>query len=138
MPGLRSAIGAAAFAIISADAFAQQGSPRLSSIGYPSVSAALESLKAKSDVKISVQAGWTVIEDGMTLWSFTPPNHPAYPAAVKRALVEKDGAWHVEMNALCQADKAACDKLMAEFRTLNDNMRESIERSHQRHPPPGN
>ena len=121
--------------MISVAAFAQQGSPRLSSIGYPSVAAALEALKAKSDIKTSVQAGWTVVEDGMTLWSFTPPGHPAHPAAIKRTLVEKDGAWHVEMNALCQADKTACDKLMAEFQALNEKMRESIERSHRRTPP---
>jgi len=30
------------------------------------------------------------------------------------------------MSARCGASKAACDKLMAEFRTLNDRMAESI------------
>ncbi len=139
MHGLGCAVGAGTLAMMAALAFAQQsgapGNPPMSSIGYPSVAAALDALKARTDVRISSQGGWTVIEDGSggnaTLWSFTPPNHPAHPAAVKRTLVQKDGAFFVEMDALCQATKAACDALMAEFQELNNRMRESIERSRQ-------
>jgi len=139
MHTFRCAAGAVVMAMTSVIASAQQsgapGNPPMSSIGYPSVAAALDALKARTDVRISSQGGWTVIEDGSggnaTLWSFTPPNHPAHPAAVKRTLVQKDGAFFVEMDALCQATKAACDALMAEFQELNNRMRESIERSRQ-------
>lgn len=97
-------------------------------IGFPTVAAALEALKARSDVNISVQSGWTIANDrsASTIWSFTPADHPAYPAAVKRAIVSKDGGLYVNMTALCQASKAACDKLMSDFKALNERMIQSL------------
>lgn len=99
---------------------AQQGS----GIGYPTVAAALAALKAKSDVSISVQGGWTIADDKAVhaIWSFTPADHPAHPAVVRRALVEKNGAVSMNMTALCQASKEACDKLMEDFKELNARM----------------
>ena len=122
-----------AFATIAPAAASEEAPARNSSIGFPSVAAALEALRARKDVNISVQSGWTVVaeRDGLTLWSFTPKGHPAYPAVVKRAFVQKDGAWFVNMNALCEAEKAPCDKLMQDFRGLNEQMRQSLERSHK-------
>jgi hypothetical protein len=40
---------------------------------YPTATAALNALRGKSGVNISMQSGWTVIEDKSTLslWSFT-------------------------------------------------------------------
>ncbi len=104
-----------------------------SSIGYPSVAAAMEALRARKDVRISVQAGWTVVieKNGLTLWSFTPQGHPAYPAVVKRTASKKDGAWFINMSVLCQAEKAPCDKLVEDFKLLNEQMRQSIEREHK-------
>lgn len=112
----------------------EQGAARNASIGYPSVAAALGGLRARKDVSVSVQGGWTVIteQDGLTLWSFTPENHPAHPAVVKRQMVQKDGAWYVNMNALCEATKSACDKLIEDFKVLNERMRQSIEQSKRR------
>lgn len=97
-------------------------------IGFPTVAAALEALKARSDVKISNQSGWTIADDRSTntIWSFTPADHPAYPAAVKRAIVSKDGELYVNMTALCQASKVACDKLMSDFKALNERMIQSM------------
>jgi Protein of unknown function (DUF4019) len=108
-----------ALAIISIAAAAQQPS---SGIGYPSVAAALEALKARTNVEIRVEQGWTIVNDKAAgeFWSFTPPGHPAHPAAVKRTLVEKDGKLTINMSVLCQASKAACDKLVADFRELNE------------------
>lgn len=105
-------------------ALAQEGR----GIGYPTVKAALEALSARSDVNTSVQGDWTIIEDrsANTFWSFTPPNHPAYPAAVKRTIVSHGGGISIEMTALCQASKAACDKLMEEFKELNERMSQSM------------
>jgi hypothetical protein len=112
----------------------EQGAARNASIGYPSVAAALGAMRARKDVKASVQGGWTVVteQDGLTLWSFTPEGHPAYPAVVKRQMVQKDGAWYVNMNALCETTKAACDKLIEDFKVLNERMRQSIEQSKKR------
>ncbi len=116
-------------AIISMQAMGQQAdNPR--GIGYSSVAAALEALKARNDVKVNVQGGWTIINDPSTnsLWSFTPPDHPAHPAAVKRSTIEKNGSVFLDMQALCQADKTACDKLITEFENLNDKIREDMHR----------
>jgi hypothetical protein len=101
-----------------------------SGIGYPSVSAALQALKARADVKISIQGAWTIVQvpSENALWSFTPAGHPAHPAAVKRTVVEKEGKVFINMQALCQAAKDACDKLIAEFDELNNRMRADIQR----------
>jgi hypothetical protein len=103
-------------------------------IGYPSVAAALAAVRAKPGVKISLQSGWTVIDDrdASTFWSFTPPGHPAHPAAVRRILTEKDGAFYLQTRILCQATKSACDKLKADFDDLENKMRERIERDRRR------
>ena len=101
-----------------------------SSIGYPTVAAALEALRSHSGSTVSLQGGWTIISvtSEQTLWSFTPANHPAHPAAVKRKVVERDGAVGFHMTALCQAEKAACDRLIEEFQQLNDRVREQSQR----------
>lgn len=102
------------------------------SIGYPSVSAALEALKRDPMAKVRQEAGWTIVsrkeDKNFVLWSFTPPTHPAHPAAVKRTLSEKDGAMQIQMSAVCEADTAPCDKLIEEFRVLNGKMLELIQR----------
>jgi len=115
-----------ALLVVASSATAQQ-QPSESEIGYPTVAAALEALKARPDVKISVRDGWTIINDPTSgaVWSFTPPNHPAHPAAVKRTVVQKNGQVFLDMRALCQASKAACDKLISEFRELNEKAAES-------------
>ena len=122
-----------ALAIISIAAAAQQPS---SGIGYPSVAAALEALKARTDVQIRVEQGWTIVNDKAAgeFWSFTPPGHPAHPAAVKRTLVEKDGKLTMNMSVLCQAGKAACDKLVAQFRELNEKLSQSMRSGAQAGP----
>lgn len=97
-------------------------------IGYPTVSAALDALKARSDIAISVQGGWTIVEDkaAHAIWSFTPADHAAHPAAVRREIVEQGGGVAVKMTALCQASKEACDKLMEDFKVLNARMGQEV------------
>jgi hypothetical protein len=97
-------------------------------VGYPTVAAALDALEARSDVSISVQGGWTIADEkgASTIWSFTPADHAAHPAVVRRQLVQDNGGVSMKMTALCQASKAACDKLMADFQALNARMAESL------------
>jgi hypothetical protein len=58
---------------------------------------------------------------------FHATGHPAHPTAVKRVIVKApNGDISVMMAARCGASKAACDKLIAEFRALNDRMAENI------------
>lgn len=101
-----------------------------SSIGYPTVAAALKDLQSKPGVKFSVQNGWTIAEDRdhFTLWSFAPEGDPAYPSAVKRTAVQQPGgSITMDMRVLCQSTQAACDKLVADFNALNVRMRDSFK-----------
>ena len=125
-------MGSLILALSSIGASAQEELPEAegNTIGYPTVSAALEALSAKSGTKLTVQDGWTVIEDPadglVTLWTFTPAGHPAYPSAVKRTLVNRDGGTHMEMSVRCEAEKAPCDDLVRSFEELNAQMIQSI------------
>ena len=102
---------------------------RQSSIGYPSVDAALADLTSQPANIVTIKDDWTIITNpnNLTIWSFAPKDHPAYPAAVKRTSVERDGAWYMVMHTLCQAEKEPCDALIAQFKQLNDQMREYIK-----------
>jgi hypothetical protein len=97
---------------------------------YRTAAAALEALRAKGGVKISTESGWTVIEDQSTLsvWSFTPPGHPAFPAAVHRQVIQEGNNLFVKMNVLCEAPKSACDTMVAEFQKLNGQVRDDLKR----------
>lgn len=97
---------------------------------YPTAAAALASLRAKPGVKTSVRSGWTVIEDAATLslWSFPPTGHPAYPAAIQRRVVQEGSEIVIRMNVLCEASKAACDALVADFEVLNGRVRKEMQR----------
>jgi hypothetical protein len=100
-------------------------------IGYPTVAEALEALRSRPDVRISQQGGWTIIsEPASTVWSFTPPEHPAHPSAVKRSIFLRDGSTYIDMKVRCEASKAACDKLVADFQLLNQRMAESMAGPH--------
>jgi hypothetical protein len=127
---------AAAFVLTSAAALAQtagglQEQPR-SSIGYSSVATALQALRALPGATVSVQAGWTIVDDkaSHTLWSFSPESDPAYPAAVRRQLVVEDKTVLIKMDVLCEATKEACDKLVVDFQKLNDTIKQHMNEHH--------
>jgi hypothetical protein len=123
---------AAAVLAFSSCAFAQSQQPLPESPGaieYRSVAEALETLKAKPGVEINElkPSGWVIVNESRSImWSFTPTGHYAHPAVVRREVVERDGGVVLEMRALCQADKASCDKLIREFQELNERMRQSM------------
>jgi hypothetical protein len=131
MPCIRITLAAALIAAAAGSAMAQQPRPEQpAEIGFPSVAAALESMRAKPGVTVSLQDGWTIINDtGPTIWSFTPPTHPAHPSAARRTLVSKDGQMFVETRLKCEASKAACDKLAADYEALDKRMIEELSRS---------
>ena len=107
---------------------AQDTTPSKSSaLGYPNAPAALEALRRKPGVSISVQSGWTIATDrsAYAIWSFTPQGHPAHPSVVRRTVFEKDGSVHVRTNVLCKAAKPTCDNLVADFNHLNSRMRDN-------------
>jgi len=105
-------------------------SPEATQFGYPNIDEALAALKARPGVVISQQGGWTIAEDkpNYTIWSFTPPGHPAHPSAIKRVIVlGANGDISITMTGKCGASVTECDKLTSEFRALNARMRESMK-----------
>ena len=95
-----------------------------SPIGQTNVAAVLESLRSEPSAQFREQRGWTVVasrDAGSPVeWFFTPEGHPAHPAVVKRTAVERDGVGLIDLAALCQAEQAACDQLLDDFRQQHD------------------
>jgi hypothetical protein len=93
-------------------------------IPQANVAAVLESLRADPSAQFREQRGWTVVassESGLPVqWFFTPEDHPAHPAVVKRTALESDGVGRIELAALCQAEQAACAQLLDDFRQQHD------------------
>jgi hypothetical protein len=119
-------------------ALAEEGieeSPK-NEIGYASVADALAALRRCPGVQISREGDWTIVSDTATstVWSFTPPEHPAHPSAVKRSTVLRGGSTYIDMKVRCEASKTACDKLVADFQQLNKRMGESIQGQHSTAP----
>lgn len=101
----------------------------VSTIGYPTVAAALQALRANPRVKFSTQNGWTVAYDdtNYTAWSFAPPGDPAYPAVAKRQFVPDGKGTALTMSILCEATKMACDNFVRQFETLNAQMKAALK-----------
>jgi len=88
-----------------------------SAIEYASVSDAREALKAKPGVVFSAMNGWDIATDKAvrTIWSFSPADYPAYPAVVKRQVVQDAGKVFIKMSVHCEASKVVCDDLVRTF-----------------------
>lgn len=105
-------------------------------IGYGTVQEVLDALKAKPGVQLQITKpdAWTIVNEPTDVqWSFTPRNHYAYPAVVRRAIkVKTDGGVYIEMTGLCQAAKVPCDQLMQEFKDLNQRIGQSTRSAVQK------
>ena len=114
-------------------AYAQEQTPMAETptpaIPYASTEAALEALRAKPGVTERSENDWFVVSDTAdhVIWSITMPDNVMHPSIVRRALVEKDGAVHVEMSIKCGASKVACDELARTFQEINDGLRERMK-----------
>ena len=100
-------------------------------IGYATPQAALDALRKRTDVEIGVQRKWLVIRDNpnKAIWTFAPPDHPAYPTVIKRMVSSKDGNEKMETSALCQAKRAACDAMMNDVQAVDEKMRASLQKT---------
>ncbi len=102
-----------------------------SSSESPGVLKTLENLKSNPDATFRNANGWTIINIDndleKSIYSFTPESHAAYPAIVKREIIEKDGSIHIEMTAKCGATKDVCDELVQQFVALNNKIRQSYQ-----------
>lgn len=116
---------------IAAEGMASNTKNATSGIGYPTPQAALDALRKRKDINSRIQDKWLIVRDdaNKVLWTFTPVDHPAYPAVIKRSLVNTDGHVQIETSALCQAKRAACDKMMADFKATDGKIRDSLKNS---------
>ena len=109
-----------------------------SSIGYPTVAAALSDLRARPGVAFTTENGWTIATDNasQTIWVFASEGQPGYPAVIKRQIVtDGGGGSSIQMNIQCEASKSDCDNLARTFEALNARMVAAIRagRSSKQH-----
>lgn len=107
-----------------------------STIGFSSVAEALKTVEKQTGARVITTEPdkWTIVnidarDGGMEQWSFTPEGHYAHPAVAKRTIkVGADGQIYLESAYLCEAQKEPCDRLVKEFETLNEQIRNNIQR----------
>ncbi len=120
---------------LAASAVAEAAAPPAPSagpIGYASVAAALQALESRdgNGTVVTHADGWTIVNEPLASaqWSFTPSDHHAYPAVVRRTIKRSaDGAVSVETDSLCEAAAAECSKLLAEFATMNERITQAVK-----------
>ena len=70
------------------------------------------------------KGGWAIIEEPAdhSLWSFAPKGHAAYPAVVKRTVVQDSVGVSIKTDVICEATETACDALVRQFTQMNQNV----------------
>lgn len=121
--------------LMAASAALAQPAPAASAaapIGYPTVAAALQDLTAQdgNGTVVVHTDGWTIINQpaAAAQWSFPPADHEAAPALVRRVIHRgPNRAVDVQTSTLCEGNAAACERLKAQFETMNDRITQSIK-----------
>ena len=140
-PGSLAATAATLIAATLNFAQAQPQAPASAAIEYRSVAEALQALEARDGTSAVVTHpdGWVVVNEpaAAAQWSFTPKDYYAYPAVVRRIIRRSPGGdVSVDTSSVCEAEKSACERLLAEFHELDDRIRQSIKsRSRQGNAP---
>jgi hypothetical protein len=62
------------------------------------------------------------------LWNFTKTTHPAYPSVACRRIVLVEGQLRVQTELRCNAARAECDRLAADYGALDRQMMEQFKR----------
>ena len=85
-------------------------------------------LRQDPSIKITERDGWIIAQSDVerAIWSFTPVDHPAHPAFVKREVIEDDGSVYINTSAKCSAEKIFCDQLVEDFMDLNSKIEQQF------------
>lgn len=97
-------------------------------IGYASPQAALAALRDAPGVRMHEENGWIVIADqaNNAIWSIASATNRAYPTAVKRSFVERDGGVVLDMKVSCGATKDVCDQVVRSFQELTARIQQQV------------
>ncbi len=95
----------------------------------PSVAQIQSSITQDPSMTVSRRRGWTMAKDskGFVLWTFTPEQHPAYPSAIRREVVNRDGAARIEMSVFCESTRVACDALVEQSKDKNRRIKKQLQ-----------
>ena len=86
---------------------------------------------SKSLTKTADVNGYVAFVDSANpaVWTFTKPGHEAHPSVVCRTVISNpDGSVSIDMRVLCIGTDAACDRLVATFKELNERTIEAAKR----------
>lgn len=91
-----------------------------SPIRFETVAEARQVLAQSEDVYWREENGWPVAINARerTIWSFSPPDYPAYPAVVQLQVTADGTGSAVTQSILCEARKDVCDDLVRTFADL--------------------
>jgi len=87
------------------------------------------SLTKNPDTTTHTKDGWIIVnlKKDHSVWFFAPSMHPAFPAYVKRQVVEKDGQVQMETKVLCGAPKVDCDTMVKSFMDVNNQIAREMQ-----------
>jgi hypothetical protein len=111
---------------------AAASAPATPPIEFKTVAQALTELKARDGngtVVATTEDGWVIINEPLAAaqWSFTPKQHPAYPAVVRRIIKRGGGAAvSVQTASVCEASTEACAQLLRDFDALNERITQAV------------
>lgn len=71
-------------------------------------------------------------KSAMVTLTITTVANKAHPAVACRHAFQKNGAWVVSTQARCEANQSACKAMMREFRQLDAQMRQALEKASPR------
>ena len=92
----------------------------------------LNELKNNPNAVFSENNGWVIVNvksaDEMSLYSFTPESHSAYPSIVKREVLQDNDAVYIDTSVTCGSAKEICDQLVKDFLDLNNNVQQQMQK----------
>ncbi len=68
-------------------------------------------------------------EAAMVTLTVTTPANEAHPAVACRRAIQRNGEWRVATTARCGASGTACKAMMREFKALDAQLKQALERS---------
>ncbi|GEM_PF-1294917 len=101
------------------------------SITHPTVEATLSALTKRRDLLTANIGDWVLARDvkKKIIWAFTKPALAAHPSVVRETvIVGPDGTTTAKIATLCEAIRADCELLMADYKKLISRMKTEKEK----------